>query len=93
MPLGDPHRWRKAPAAQSWSKRAACRDMPSEIWYPPRSTKSAYDEALAICGICPVRQQCLDHAISQDEKHGVWGGTTPRDRYPAEEQETEPALA
>ncbi|MDJ0419068.1 WhiB family transcriptional regulator [Rhodococcus opacus] len=35
--------------------------------------------ARAICGPCPVRQDCASHALTYQE-HGVWGGTTESDR-------------
>src|SRR5258705_414896 len=37
------------------------------------------DEARAICGACPVREQCLDFALTNG-CIGVWGGTTERER-------------
>ena len=38
------------------------------------------DEAKAICGLCPVREPCLEHALVVREKLGVWGGLTERER-------------
>jgi WhiB family redox-sensing transcriptional regulator len=29
---------------------------------------------------CPVRRQCLEWALTHDEKHGVWGGKSERER-------------
>ncbi len=37
-------------------------------------------QAKAICADCPVREQCLDHAVRTPEQYGVWGGMTPRER-------------
>ena len=37
-------------------------------------------EAKAICADCPVREQCLDHAMRAPEQYGIWGGKTPRER-------------
>ncbi len=37
--------------------------------------------AVAICNTCPVKTECLQHAIDNDERWGVWGGTTPRERW------------
>jgi WhiB family redox-sensing transcriptional regulator len=33
-----------------------------------------------ICAGCPVRIQCLDFALTHDQTHGIWGGTTAEDR-------------
>jgi WhiB family transcriptional regulator, redox-sensing transcriptional regulator len=37
--------------------------------------------AVAICNTCPVKQQCLDHALSVPEVYGVWGGMTEEQRH------------
>jgi WhiB family redox-sensing transcriptional regulator len=37
--------------------------------------------AIAICNTCPVKQQCLDHALSVPEVYGVWGGMTEEQRH------------
>lgn len=39
-----------------------------------------YDNAKALCAICPIVAICLDYAISNNEFHGVWGGVSPRER-------------
>jgi len=33
-----------------------------------------------VCTGCPVRAQCLEHALAHDERYGVWGGTSERER-------------
>ena len=38
------------------------------------------EEAKSICALCPVRQACLEFALTTREKHGVWGGLTERER-------------
>ena len=46
-----------------------------------RAREDDYHLAKSICADCPVRKECLDHALhSEDGYHGVWGGTTPRER-------------
>jgi WhiB family redox-sensing transcriptional regulator len=37
-------------------------------------------EARAFCRTCPVRMECLAHALDQRIEFGVWGGTTERER-------------
>lgn len=61
-----------------WMNRAACRNSdPSLFFDTARSV-----EAKTVCGRCPVRGTCLEHALDVPEREGVWGGTTPtrRDR-------------
>ena len=33
-----------------------------------------------MCGECPVREKCLDHAMVNQEPAGIWGGMTTRER-------------
>lgn len=37
-------------------------------------------EAKEICSRCPVREECLNFAVDNNETYGVWGGLTPRER-------------
>lgn len=62
----------------SWRKHAACRGLDPDIFYPVSEEGS--EEAKAICGGCPVRQACLEHALVSRERDGVWGGATERER-------------
>lgn len=58
-----------------------CREVGVEIFYPetPGEAESLYRLARTICSGCGVRQACLDWAV-RHEDHGMWGGTTPRER-------------
>jgi WhiB family transcriptional regulator, redox-sensing transcriptional regulator len=38
------------------------------------------EEAKAVCAGCHVRVACLEHALAQREKQGIWGGATERER-------------
>ena len=62
----------------SWRQRAACRGVEPDVFYPVSDEEA--EEAKAICEECPVRQPCLEYAISNREKDGVWGGATERER-------------
>lgn len=48
--------------------------------YPERSDPEVWERAKALCGTCPVRSECLDHAIEHGEKDSVWGGLDPAER-------------
>lgn len=61
-----------------WRQRAACRGLGPDIFYP--ITDDEAEEAKAVCAVCPVHQACLEHALAQREREGVWGGTTERER-------------
>ena len=61
-----------------WSARAACRGLDPVIFFPATD-----DDAVAakdVCGACPVRELCLEHALGTREREGVWGGCTERER-------------
>jgi len=62
----------------SWRQHAACRGADPDIFYP--SSDEEAEEAKAICATCPVRQACLEHALANRERDGVWGGATERER-------------
>jgi WhiB family redox-sensing transcriptional regulator len=74
------HRTLAAPArfAARWRELAACRGADLEVFFPGRG-KSA-GPARQVCAECPVRQACLDYAISNRIAYGVWGGLTGRER-------------
>lgn len=75
-------------ASQHWRESAACKGQPVEWWYPsgPDSTRTKISNRIVdapgipICRQCPVRLNCLDHAISTNEPDGIWGGLTPTSR-------------
>ena len=50
----------------TWRKRAACRGIDPEVFFPV--TDEDAEEAKAICATCPVREACLEHALAQ---HGI----------------------
>lgn len=73
----------------SWRYDAKCKDIDTDIFYPPRDKalyKPIADKAKAICWgddkqpECPVRRQCLWYAIREEDTHGIWGGMSNRER-------------
>jgi WhiB family transcriptional regulator, redox-sensing transcriptional regulator len=61
-----------------WRDRAACRGADLSVFFPGRGESA--EPARRICANCPVRQECLEFALSHGEVHGIWGGLTVRDR-------------
>jgi WhiB family redox-sensing transcriptional regulator len=61
-----------------WRQRAACRGVEPEIFYPVSDDDA--EEAKAICRGCAVRETCLEFALANRERDGVWGGATERER-------------
>ncbi|MCB1272745.1 MAG: WhiB family transcriptional regulator [Microthrixaceae bacterium] len=64
--------------APAWAASAACKGLDSTIFYP--ATDEEADAAKEVCGVCPVQETCLEHAIEHREHNGVWGGATERER-------------
>ncbi|MDT7616675.1 MAG: WhiB family transcriptional regulator, redox-sensing transcriptional regulator [Actinomycetota bacterium] len=67
-----------APANLSWRTHAACAGLDPEVFYPV--SDEVAEEAKAICRECPVREPCLEYALTNRERDGVWGGATERER-------------
>ena len=63
-----------------WRSKAACKGLAPDIFYPDTDDEADADEAKVVCGACPVREACLEHALAVREKDGVWGGATERER-------------
>lgn len=59
-----------------WTNQANCRGMDPELWFPGRGL--SLSRLKEICASCTVREQCLEAGI--DEKFGVWGGKSERER-------------
>jgi WhiB family redox-sensing transcriptional regulator len=64
--------------AARWRELAACRGTDLEVFFPERGESAG--PARQICAACPVRQPCLDYAISNRITHGIWGSLTERER-------------
>lgn len=62
----------------SWQDLAACRGMDPEIFFPHRGTDTRAPKA--ICNRCPVRPDCLEFAMDNGERWGIWGGVSERGR-------------
>ena len=69
-----------------WQIRAACRGPQAAVFFPPshfeRKDEKLERESRAkqICGMCAVREPCLDFAVSIREPHGIWGGLNELER-------------
>ncbi len=61
-----------------WMATASCRGVDPDVFFP--SDGVGVETASKICAECPVKQQCLEFALAQHIDHGVWGGTSERER-------------
>lgn len=62
----------------SWSSRAACRGLDPSVFFPVDDDEAG--TAKMVCAGCQVREVCLEFALGQRERDGVWGGCTERER-------------
>jgi WhiB family transcriptional regulator, redox-sensing transcriptional regulator len=71
-----------APArfAARWREQAACYGTDLDVFYPERGETA--EPARQVCAACPVRQPCLNYALSNRIASGTWGGLTERERRP-----------
>jgi WhiB family redox-sensing transcriptional regulator len=64
---------------EAWKRDALCLEHTSTAdWFPERGDDVR--PAKAVCGRCSVAGECLDYAIGNDVKHGIWGGLSERER-------------
>lgn len=64
-----------------WMADALCVGTNPDLFFPGRNAKPKdIKKAKAICAQCPVRVPCLVFAVNGNERWGIFGGTTPRER-------------
>ncbi len=61
-----------------WATEAKCLEAEPETFFPEKGGSTR--EAKRICATCPVRTECLDYALANDERFGIWGGMSERER-------------
>jgi WhiB family redox-sensing transcriptional regulator len=61
-----------------WMAQGKCREVPPAVFFPNDGV--GVDAARRICADCPVKAPCLEYALLNRIDHGVWGGTSERER-------------
>ena len=61
-----------------WQDRAVCAQTDPEAFFPEKGGSTR--EAKRVCRGCEVRAECLEYALEHDERFGIWGGLSERDR-------------
>lgn len=64
----------------AWHRDAACLEHPELTWFPDKGETAVTREAVAVCGRCLVRAECLQFALEVPDMAGIWGGTSARQR-------------
>ena len=61
-----------------WQTDALCAQTDPEAFFPEKGGSTR--DAKKVCGACNVRSQCLEYALANDERFGIWGGLSERER-------------
>lgn len=61
-----------------WQTDALCAQTDPEAFFPEKGGSTR--DAKRICGSCDVRGECLEYALQNDERFGIWGGLSERER-------------
>ena len=62
----------------AWQTDALCAQTDPEAFFPEKGGSTR--DAKRICTTCDVRDQCLEYALQNDERFGIWGGLSERER-------------
>lgn len=73
---------------QPWAEDALCAQTDPESFYPEKGGSTR--EAKAVCASCLVQAECLDYALDHDERFGIWGGLSERERRRIKQRITHP---
>ena len=63
---------------ESWRLDALCAETDPEAFFPEKGGSTR--EAKRVCSGCAVRNDCLEYALANDERFGIWGGLSERER-------------
>ena len=66
------------PEEPGWQEQALCAQTDPEAFFPEKGGSTR--EAKRICSGCEVRAECLEYALANDERFGIWGGLSERER-------------
>ncbi|MDZ5143430.1 WhiB family transcriptional regulator [Microbacterium testaceum] len=62
----------------AWQTDALCSQTDPEAFFPEKGGSTR--DAKRICTSCDVKSECLEYALQNDERFGIWGGLSERER-------------
>ena len=68
----------------TWWDRSLCAQADPDAFFPEKGDSTK--DAKRICNSCESRVACLDYALKTNERYGVWGGFSPRERVRFQKQ-------
>jgi WhiB family redox-sensing transcriptional regulator len=66
------------PEQTGWKRQANCMGVDPDLFFPERGSSTR--EAKEVCRGCVVQEACLEFALTNGEKFGIWGGLSERER-------------
>jgi WhiB family redox-sensing transcriptional regulator len=63
---------------RAWQDQANCLGVDPDLFFPERGASTR--EAKEVCRGCVVKNDCLEYALENGEKFGIWGGLSERER-------------
>jgi WhiB family redox-sensing transcriptional regulator len=69
---------RKNMLDRSWQEFSNCLGVDPDLFFPERGASTR--EAKEVCRNCVVQGDCLEYALANSEKFGIWGGMSERER-------------
>lgn len=63
---------------EEWLEQAVCAQTDPEAFFPEKGGSTR--EAKSVCVTCPIVRECLQYALDHDERFGIWGGLSERER-------------
>jgi WhiB family transcriptional regulator, redox-sensing transcriptional regulator len=68
----------EAPEDLSWQDKGLCAQTDPDAFFPEKG--GSIRPAKSVCRSCEVRAECLEYALENDERFGIWGGMSERER-------------
>lgn len=76
-------------AGGNWRENASCHALPKSVFFEYNSVSIPFSKrrhfkgiAVRTCDKCPVRGECYEFAVKNNEQFGIWAGLTPDERKP-----------
>lgn len=76
--MEDPYSAAPLPMRPAWQDSGSCKGADPALFFPERGKLTG--PAKQICATCPVIEECLNYALSEAIKFGIWGGKSERER-------------
>lgn len=76
---------------REWQDFSNCLGVDPDLFFPERGASTR--EAKEVCRGCVVREECLEYALANSEKFGIWGGMSERERRKIRKQRAQARVA